>query len=213
MRKGFVQILILGVVITVLVAGGVYYLKQSKKAPVTSQPAAQLQSPSPVPSSIPDETANWKTYSNQYYSFKYPSNWDLETINSQKENSEVISSVKVHYHYTPDPSKGIYDYYVGDYVQLSVKSANNAISLDEEISPDNIKNGVIDMTSITKVVLDNVEGRRFNRAAAFGHDVVVVRKNGSEIEIDRVEAVDKTNKNSISKETFDKILSTFKFAN
>ncbi len=42
--------------------------------------------PTPTPSTTPDETANWKTYTNNKYSFsfKYPSSFSLTTRNTNK---------------------------------------------------------------------------------------------------------------------------------
>ncbi len=87
-QKGFAPILILfGILVIVAAAGGVYYLgRSSAKLPDTSpisvptsqtsvsptQPPAKTYI-SPSPTTI-NETANWKTYTNEKYkiSFKYP---------------------------------------------------------------------------------------------------------------------------------------------
>lgn len=75
-EKGFSPILVLtGVLILVAVGGGAYYLGTTKNKP-------QLQNQviiSPVkPSPTPDETANWKTFQSQKFTFMYPSDWLIE---------------------------------------------------------------------------------------------------------------------------------------
>ena len=45
--------------------------QQSANIPTLSQPPT-------TPTSIPDETTNWKIYNGKYFSFKYPSNWTVE---------------------------------------------------------------------------------------------------------------------------------------
>ncbi len=91
MQRGFAPILILvGILILGLVAGGVYYSWTGKSAnpippptPVVtsvSQPSSASQA-TPIPSPDSDETANWKTYTDSTLvaSFKYPSNWTLNS--------------------------------------------------------------------------------------------------------------------------------------
>jgi hypothetical protein len=66
MQKGFAPILIV-VLIALVVGGGAYYLGTKKSSLPTF-------SSSKIPSTIFDETANWKTYTNTKfgYSLKYP---------------------------------------------------------------------------------------------------------------------------------------------
>jgi len=83
MQKGFASILILvGILVITIVAGGVYYFGKSQVSkPQPSNPPVVSQTPQPTittqPTSIPDETANWKTYINKKYGFsvKYPATW------------------------------------------------------------------------------------------------------------------------------------------
>lgn len=81
MQKGFVQFIILGVVVLAIVAAGAFYLGKQVSTPKpqsqtsTTQPTISQPSPSPTP----DETANWKTYTNNdgKYSIKYPIDFSL----------------------------------------------------------------------------------------------------------------------------------------
>ena len=82
MQKGFTAILILvGILVIVGIAGGAYYFFQ--KSPkygmgfIPTPPEIIEQVRTATPSSFPNETANWKTYTNTKlgYSFKHPSEW------------------------------------------------------------------------------------------------------------------------------------------
>jgi hypothetical protein len=68
-------LIFLGLFLVLLAGIGGYYLGQ-RKTSITQQ----VKSPSPVPTQETDPTANWKTYQNDVYGFKfeYPSDWNLE---------------------------------------------------------------------------------------------------------------------------------------
>lgn len=91
MKKGFgSMLLVVGLVVVLLVLGGAYYfVNKSSSSTVSSSivqaPASPIVSPSPTL----DETANWKTYTNNEYhfSFKYPPELTL-----QKDDKLVIDS-------------------------------------------------------------------------------------------------------------------------
>src|SRR3989344_4251054 len=85
-QKGFVNI-ILVVVIVVLVGAVGYFVVVKKSEPIAQQPTStpatsQTKSPTPTPK---DETANWKTYSNNRYSYTilYPSSWFVDMTYSE----------------------------------------------------------------------------------------------------------------------------------
>ncbi len=84
-QKGFTPIIILvGILVIVAIAGGAYYFakSQSVKPETTSFPNSVQTTQSPQSTSVSqststpsaDETANWKSYTDQTYnySFKYP---------------------------------------------------------------------------------------------------------------------------------------------
>lgn len=88
MQKGFGIIYILiGILVLGLVAGGAYYLGKSTSPQPTPQPfyppPSSTPSLPPLDKNLPilnktsDQTANWKTYTNQkfHYSLEYPSTW------------------------------------------------------------------------------------------------------------------------------------------
>lgn len=91
MQKGFVQFIILGVVILAVVAAGAFFLgKQSaapKPQPQTSvmQPTISQLSPSPTT----DATANWKTYTGKSllnFMLKYPPEWGIREDFNKSDN-------------------------------------------------------------------------------------------------------------------------------
>lgn len=84
MQKGFVQFIILGVVVLAVVAAGAFYLGRTTQKPTSPQNPVVSETPNPSPTSSAsptptgiDETANWKTYTNtkEGYSIKYPLSW------------------------------------------------------------------------------------------------------------------------------------------
>lgn len=96
MQKGFAPILILvGILVLIGVVGGAYYLIKNQTNKTVSQ--NDLNSPSlvdtwrneksPQPSNL-DETANWKTYTNNVIRFTYPQAW--EVYSKEKENFVAI---------------------------------------------------------------------------------------------------------------------------
>lgn len=99
MKKGFAQILILGLVAAILVLGGAFYLNQIQKPPgvsnlkTTSNKTAQKQSSS---SAQNVDTANWKTYTNlsPAFSFKYPQTWNIQSSHPWGDQSNRIIRVE-----------------------------------------------------------------------------------------------------------------------
>ncbi len=92
-RKGFVNIVLIGMVATLLAIGG-YFVLVKKSEPIIQQPTStptQTETPislKPIPKSptpIVDKTENWKTYTNTDYGFeiKIPSDWTVESGNSK----------------------------------------------------------------------------------------------------------------------------------
>lgn len=106
MQKGFGIIFLLIGILVITVAGGAFYLgrqttpKPSPNPVITSQtpqPTSALtpNTPSPAPTT-PDQTVNWKTYTNSTYKFliKYPSNWISENY--------TPADSRIPYLYNPD---------------------------------------------------------------------------------------------------------------
>lgn len=87
-QKGFVPIII-GVILSIFVAGGAYYLGTQQQSSSSNQtqntsnnPAIEQTTANSKVTSTPeqgDETSNWKLYSNTAfkYSLKYPTVWEI----------------------------------------------------------------------------------------------------------------------------------------
>ncbi len=85
MRKGFVPILILiGVLIIVSVAGGVYYFSKKSSSPTATNLIVSQAQALPVSSPTPDTAANWKTFNSKTEGFtiRYPDNWTVQDTSS-----------------------------------------------------------------------------------------------------------------------------------
>mgnify|MGYP001592004221 CR=1 FL=1 len=88
--KGFATIPL--IIIIVVIAGAVgYFVLMNKSTPITQQPmptpaTTQIKTSTPKPTPK-DETANWKTYSNDRYRYtlKYPNNWYTDTTYSEND--------------------------------------------------------------------------------------------------------------------------------
>lgn len=68
-------LILAGVLVIAVILGGVYYLGTQK----TATPQTTSTSPTSQPTTIPDETANWKTYTSKEfgYLFKFPRKGDV----------------------------------------------------------------------------------------------------------------------------------------
>lgn len=76
MQKGQGLIfVIVGILAAIVIAGGAYYLGRSTSPKPSATPTVVSQTPQPTPSTTPDKTDNWKTYTNNMfgYQIKYPS--------------------------------------------------------------------------------------------------------------------------------------------
>ena len=73
-QKGNIVIPLLATVALIAVLSAAFFFWQTQQS--QTQPTVQYSSvtPTPVPTTQ-NEIANWKTYSDDYYSFKYPPNW------------------------------------------------------------------------------------------------------------------------------------------
>lgn len=91
-QKGFAPILIaLGIILILGIVGGTYYLGTLKNQqavsfgnkPQSQNPGVTSQTPQPTP----NETANWKTYTDTKYGFslKYPINYNVAVLDNTKD--------------------------------------------------------------------------------------------------------------------------------
>lgn len=112
-QKGQAGILILvGILIIAALAGGAYYFEKSSTKP--SAPATTSVAPQP--------TASWKTYTSNEYdiTFKYPLDWKLSTQNGTDNASFFITL-------TPPVQRS----HLGDNISIDVHANPNNLSIDQ----------------------------------------------------------------------------------
>lgn len=93
-QKDFANIILIAVIVVLLGAVG-YFMFVKKTTPIAQQPTpATTQTKTPAPTPNPkDETASWKTYSNNVYRFglKYPNTWSFQNNTSSVDKQEILS--------------------------------------------------------------------------------------------------------------------------
>ncbi len=117
-QKGFAPVLvILGLVVILGIAGGAYYLGTIKNKSQPQNPTVTSQTPS---SPIPNETTNWKTYTNikSGFSFKYPSGFTLtkeeKTFEGNRKNLDGQTVNETQYFFSFTTGKMLNGELVGD---------------------------------------------------------------------------------------------------
>ncbi len=88
-RKSIVIPIGLGILF-VLVAI-VAYLLGTRQSQKVIQNQLTPVAPTSIPSPTPDETTNWKTYADGYYSFKYPSNWSATGVYEDYYKYQIVT--------------------------------------------------------------------------------------------------------------------------
>lgn len=91
----------LGFLILALVAIGTYYVSSRRATPTITA----IPSPISAPTSTPDPTVNWKTYTNDFdkYSAKYPSNWYLNPASAEGNGTDIADSDISNFAEVPNP--------------------------------------------------------------------------------------------------------------
>lgn len=214
MQKGFAPILIiLGIVLLLGVAGGAYYFGQvSVKVPTspsqtpvpTSQTSISPTQPvvkttvSPTPTVV-DETANWKTYTGNKYSFKYPANdWKIN-----QSTASLVNDVSV-YCINNCSTYSVGRFSVGPVVSKSVDEYINSIT-----------STVTDSFGFIKFTLngDNAVKEGFggsSQSPAFINVIIIHNSQGYLIQTDYVGLLNLNNLDQFPVPNPD-FLSTFKF--
>lgn len=103
-KQNYLKLLVIVLVLALLGMGGlvVYLLRKASTSPVPVQYTQVLQ---PSPTTVVDETTNWKTYTNSAvgYTIKYPSDWTVilktpSTENAaQGDNTNTVTIAKDNY--------------------------------------------------------------------------------------------------------------------
>jgi len=132
-QKGFASIILIVAIITFMTLMGAvgYFASVKKYEPVTQQPTPLVttqtpipQQPSPTPVS---ETADWKTYRNETFEFKYP-----EKLQLVKNDNKVVLSHAIPYENSGDcdMSGGGQLYKTLDDFNISLEIVNQKLTLD-----------------------------------------------------------------------------------
>jgi hypothetical protein len=91
MKKGAVAIIIAVVLALVAGIGGTLVYQKLTRKPVANDQRQESEGQTSNPSPSPDETANWKTYTNLKYSFKYPTELELTETPDQASGFTIVS--------------------------------------------------------------------------------------------------------------------------
>ena len=166
----------------------------------------KTSSPVPQPTQVQDETANWKTYTSSLgqYSIRYPNNW----YQSEEKGNNASPILKI----SPSSNTDNISNY-GQTIFVSVQDSPKNLTI-EEFNVEGItvqlpggKMGKPQYT-YTPILVDGIEGKRSTDIPGqFENDTVFAKKGNRIYEINWVKGPGA----QIMKETFDQILSTFKF--
>lgn len=203
MQRGFTPIMLLvGILVLALVGGGAYYFGTLKNTPQTQDYV--LISQTPKPTQTPDETANWKTYTDEQsgYSMKYPVDWVIDpncSANSVSVSNVCFSSPDLERDARPIVRKGgLITVSRYKFVQSTLRDFNIDDFCKLDIS-----------TNCKQIKLDQMEAwQREVNDAALSTEVIVLKDKKMFLGI--ISGYTSTSEKSIQK-VHDQILSTFKF--
>lgn len=140
-RSYLLIMVLIGLVMLGLGLGGGYFLFASKPQEMPEQNIQQVAQASPTqaqeavnPTESVNETANWKTYSDKTYSFKYPLTWVVE------EGTKVTE-----------------DYFKGDVVTITNQTGTIAI----QITPEQTPYGFAEVKQTRQDLEVQVEGKKY----------------------------------------------------
>lgn len=147
--------LLLIIIFLLLIGGGAYYVNNQSKIVISTPQPTSTSQPTPV-----DETANWKTYTNQRvgFSIKYPINWDVKSID---EADATINTT-----YFGDPTIKSFTNNMLPLVTLVVKlDPNNEIKKIEEVPETESMSDVVGSFQTKdivwrKITVDNINAVR-----------------------------------------------------
>lgn len=191
------------IIIIALLAGivltGTYFIFKSQSGKQTPQPAPQVSVQPAVSSTpTPDETANWKTYTNKTYGFsiKYPSDLEVEDKSSQFPPFTIFITDKT----KQVPSEG--GSKINLYAFVEIKSSNSSLMYYVNDTKNNLE--YIDKKKVGEIEFViarekfGMTGGNFDRYLAQNRDYIITFANSPY---------------ALDEQIFNQILSTFKFIN
>ncbi len=218
-QKGFIPILIVIIIALAAIAGAYYF--GTKKGNIIPTPT---EAPSLVATNLPtqttptvkptiDPTANWKTFTSKYgYSVKYPQNYSVKTgdwtefgqsFGIQKNDEIVIRSIEQ----TKPKMAGPY----GDLISLKLPEANPQHLSSEQWANEKLQSTDYPAKIVThEVVVNKIKSIQAYRADFPGILYVFVPQNEKIYTLVHAPSGIESEKADY-KQTFNQILSTFKF--
>jgi hypothetical protein len=195
-------LLIVGIVLILIIGAGAYFIGQKSMTKTVEKPKAVVQKPTATPT--PDPTANWKTYQGQYFSFKYPQDWSLDSSN---KNSIKLTMVVNDKDSLGNPIK------LQSNISVNFLSVPQNTTLNDWLKTRYFRNDQplfnLALKSVKKTILSVSDALRIEMPGAAGYDDegVVTIHNGYGLDISIIgDSLFGTNM-----KIFNQILSTFKF--
>ena len=174
--------------------GGWYYYENYYKKP-TPTPTVTPSTKEPTTTTTKDETADWKTYTNEKYgySLKYPKDWEYkENMHEGYEKGAIVGFRK-----PPTKDEGFYD------IVIRVADAGNTLTIDEWLAR-NAKPSIVTSPTHKTIGVDKLPGVEFIESNMDEHKAVYLAHNKLVMSFTIA-------KDSKYLSIFNKMLSTFKF--
>lgn len=196
MQRGFEPILFLIAILVIGALGyGGYYFVNQQKPQTANENLQQIKS---------DKTEDWKTYSTDFYSFKYPSDW--REINDYVENTQGSFIIE------PIDKEGIFIEFVPNYTdadQLAQQSAEGNKSVGRTVSSKEIQ------IAGKKAVYQEAKGELGNKELTIIDIYIKDVKSLTDFHPTNTLVITMANSTGTNQEQYQKalndILSTFKF--
>lgn len=190
MHRGFAPILVLTIGLAIIAAVSVIYFQLKPKPSILPQPSS-LATPTPTDETVYTDpgSTNWKTYTTDKFTFKYPSNL---TVEERVRDFFVIVPVGA----TSAPQQG---------VSIDARLTGNFTNFDTAVNTakQNLKDPQTKTIS-NGVVLSGKLGPGFGENLPL--TIALLRYKERAISVERL-----TTDSTVDIATFNQILSTFKF--
>ena len=190
-KRSWVKWFLVYLIIAAVIYAGVYYLLQSKQNPKPYSTTVPTPTIISQPTPTPDPTANWKTYTdkNKTFTFKYPSNWEEPTVNLQSTHTDYSFSsanlfIKVGFSYN--------------------QNLGRALTYQEEIA--NEEKFALSTKNIT---VSGIQTKKYIEKFGVVHNDDIVILKGKDL--NTIYKISMPFYRADDENTFDQILSTFKF--
>ncbi len=212
MQKGQILIwIIVGGLVIVIAGGALFYTNYSNNRTKSFLTPTVSQTPQPTPV---DETANWKTYTNNKYAFSlnYPPNWKIE----ENMGSAIFFSIESPDYKFDDNNKVEEQVTVGTKISFNILSSTGNYSEPKEgeiptLYFDTVNNKQImdKISNITNITIDGRKAAKYDLQRLFKEPLL--RTRADIVDKTFVYRIEMMYVSPISKNIFDDILSTFKF--